>query len=67
MSTIIILVGSILGFVGGLTAYIGFDASFWAVLSLWVAAGPASALLVVVVATVAPQRANHRPILAKVA
>ncbi len=67
MATIIILLGSILGFVGGLTAYLGFDASFLAALSVWVAAGPAAALMVLVAATVTPQRANHGPILAEVA
>ncbi len=67
MATIIILLGSILGFVSGLTAYVGFDASFLTALSVWVAAGPASALLVIVVATILPQPALDRPVLAKVA
>jgi phage shock protein PspC (stress-responsive transcriptional regulator) len=67
MATIIILLGSILGFVGGLTAYFGFDASFWTAVSVWVAAGPASALLVILAATFAPQRPGFAPVLAKVA
>ena len=67
MATIIILMGSILGFVGGLTAYFGFDASFWAALTVWVAAGAAAAFLVMVAATVAPQRNNYGPVLAEVA
>jgi hypothetical protein len=65
MATIIILMGSILGLVGGLTAYLGFDASFWVALSVWVAAGPASAMLVITAATAAPQRASHAPVLAR--
>ena len=67
MATIIILLGSILGFVGGLTAYFGFDASFWTALSIWVGAGPALALPVILAATFAPQRLGYAPVLAKVA
>jgi hypothetical protein len=67
MATMIILLGSILGFASGLTAYLGFDATFWVSLSIWVAAGPASALLVVAGSTVAPQRFQLEPVLAKVA
>ena len=67
MATIIILLGSILGFAGGLTAFFGFDTSFWTALSVWVVAGPASALLVILAATVAPHRAAYRPVHAKVA
>ena len=67
MATIIILLGSILGFIAGLTAFIGFDASFLTALSLWVGAGPAAALCVILRATFAPTRGTDTPILAKVA
>ena len=67
MATMIILLGSVLGFASGLTAYVGFEATFWVSLAIWVAAGPATAMLVIAGATIAPQRFELEPILAKVA
>lgn len=67
MATIIILLGSILGLAGGVTAYVGFDASVLAALSIWIAAGPASALGVILLATVAPAGGPGAQILAEVA
>lgn len=67
MATIIILLGSIVGLVGAITAYVGFEASFLAALSVWVAAGPVSALFIILLGTILPTRADQRPILAEVA
>jgi hypothetical protein len=67
MATIIILIGSILGLVGGLTALVGFDASFLTALSIWIAAGPAAALGVILLAAVIPNHRTDGPILAEVA
>ena len=67
MATIIILLGSILGLLGGITAYVGFDASLTAAVSIWIGAGPASAIGVILVATLVPSREAEAQILAKVA
>ena len=67
MATIIILLGSMLGFVGGVVAYVGFDAGFLAALGIWLGAGPASALLVILSAAPPTQHPTEQPILAKVA
>ena len=67
MATIIILLGSMLGFISGLTAYFGFDVPFWVAVGVWAAAGPIVALLVILTAALAPQRNGFGPVLAKVA
>ena len=67
MATIIILLSSILGFFGGLVGYVGFDVSFWMALSIWIAAGPASVLCILLATASAPHHADRRPVLAKVA
>jgi hypothetical protein len=67
MAMIIILFGSILGFIGGMTAYVGFDAPLLGALSIWLAAGPMAAMVVITGATVARWQFRFRPVLAKVA
>ncbi len=60
MATIIILLGGILGFVTGITAYVGFDASLVTALLIWGLSGPVSAGLVIL-ASLRPvaQQADH--------
>ena len=67
MATIIILFGSILGFLGGLTVYFGFEATFWTALNVWMAAGPASVLFVLLMTWVAPQNPDFDEVRVRVA
>ena len=67
MATITILFGSILGLLGGITAYIGFDASLTAAVSIWIAAGPAAVIGVMLFAALAPSREAEAQFLAEVA
>jgi hypothetical protein len=48
MATIVILVGSMLGFVTAVTAYTVFDAGLLTVLAIWIGSGPVSALLAMI-------------------
>ena len=47
MAPVIILAGSILGFIAGVTAWLAWDASILSAAAIWVCAGPLSAVLAV--------------------
>ena len=46
MALIVVLLGSICGFFGGIASWLFLDASLVAALSIWVVSGPASAIAV---------------------
>lgn len=54
MAIVIILAGSLFGFLGGAAAYLFFDVSLMAAIAIWVGAGPASALVALAL-SLAPQ------------
>jgi len=60
MATVLILIGGILGFFSGITAYTLFDASIMTALLIWAASGPVVALVSIVLRH-APQAQSHAP------
>jgi hypothetical protein len=57
MATVFVLLGSILGFFGGLVSWLAFDMSFVAALAIWIVSGPLAAFLAVAAAAL-PGRAT---------
>ncbi|MCC5973610.1 MAG: hypothetical protein JJT81_06115 [Rubellimicrobium sp.] len=55
---LIVVLGSILGFIGGVVAFAVHDVSFLTAIGIWIASGPISALLAVVMAMVPRPRAD---------
>lgn len=67
MATAFVLMGSLLGFFGGLVAHFGFDVSVLAALAIWISAGPLSAVLAAAATARPGQAALHPGQLAKAA
>ena len=67
MATIGILLGSIIGFLGGLVAYFGFDASLPLALAIWLGAGPASVIVVILTTLTRPAQTAEQPVFAEAA
>ena len=51
MASLIVLCGTILGFVGGVAGYLFLDLSLLAALAVWILSGPLSAALAAIMAT----------------
>ena len=47
MAAAFVLLGSVLGFLAGLAAWLAFDASFIVALAIWMTSGPLAAVLAV--------------------
>jgi len=60
MATALILIGGVLGFFSGITAYMLFDASAMTTLVIWGASGPVAALVPVILRLM-PQTPAHAP------
>lgn len=67
MATISILLGSIIGFLGGLVAYFGLDASLLLALAIWLGAGPASVIVVILTTLARPAQTAEQPVFAEAA